>query len=321
MPHDIARLHHVGHVVSDMAQAIALYRRLGFRVPPPSVPALAPREGAAPEPFGTANTHADFSRSFIELVTPVRPGDAAGLPPDARIVPLQVPPEKLSLVMARIEETSAQLGGWCDRFEGLHILMFSSPDIDGTGNRLTAGGVGHGGVNTVGRPVETPEGTRTEPVRYLEFGGAPEGRVGVVADLDPEFQHTRHLDHPNGAQDLVEAVLCVPDGQLPLFRERYERYLGGPIPTEGPVTLLTEADLPELLPGEDPPALPALVACTVSVPDLARVRALLAENGLPVRETGRAELFVPAGAALGAALIFREVPGPRRPPSTAPWRS
>ncbi|CAM5270303.1 hypothetical protein [Streptomyces narbonensis] len=77
----------------------------------------------------------------------------AGLPPDARIVPLQVCPEKLDLVKSRIEATSAQLEGWRDRFEGLHILMFSSPDVDGTANRLTAAGVGHGGVNTVGRPT------------------------------------------------------------------------------------------------------------------------------------------------------------------------
>ncbi|WP_228974770.1 VOC family protein [Streptomyces sp. DH12] len=307
MPHDITRLHHVGHVVSDMTQATALYQRLGFHVPPPGVPALAPSEGAAPEPFGAANTHADLSRSFIELVTPVKPGNVACLPPDARIVPLQAPPEKLPLVLSRIEATSARLAGWRDRFEGLHILMFSSPDVDGTGHRLTAAGVEHGGVNTVGRPVETPNGMRTEPVRYLEIDGAPEGRVGVVADVDPKFQHTRRLDHPNGAQELVEAVLCVPDGQLPLVRERYERYLGRPISAEGPVTLVAEADLPDLLPGELAPALPALVACTVAVPDIARTRALLAENGLPVRETARGEIFVPAEAALGAALIFREI--------------
>ncbi|MEU9378444.1 VOC family protein [Streptomyces sp. NPDC048255] len=307
MTHDITRLHHVGHVVTDIAQAIALYRRLGFHVPPPSVPALAPREGAAPEPFGAANTHADLSRSFVELVTPVESGNMAGLPPDARIVPLQAPPEKLPLLLSRIEATSAQLAGWRDRFEGLHILMFSSPDIDGTGTRLTAAGVEHGGVNTVGRPVETPNGVRTEPVRYLEIDGAPEGRVGVVADLDPEFQHTRHLDHPNGAQDLVETVLCVPDGQLPLVHERYERYLGRPISAEGPDTVVAEADLPDLLSGELAPALPALVAYTVAVPDIARVRALLAENGLPVREKAGGEIFVPAKAALGAALIFREI--------------
>ncbi|MFI1658310.1 hypothetical protein ACH4ZU_25865 [Streptomyces sp. NPDC020472] len=209
--------------------------------------------------------------------------------------------------MSRIEETSAQLGGGRDRFEGLPILMFSSPDVDTTANRLTAAGVGHGGVNTVGRPADTPNGVRTEPVRYLEIDEAPEGRVGVVGDLDPESQHTRHLDHPNGAQELVEAVLCVPDGQLRLMSERYKRHLGRPISVAGPVTLPTEVHLPDLLPGADPPAPPALVAYTVAVPDIARVRALLAENGLPVRATIRGELFVPVEADLGAAVIFREI--------------
>ncbi|MEU3751092.1 MULTISPECIES: hypothetical protein [Streptomyces] len=65
----------------------------------------------------------------------MKPGSTAGLPPDARIVPLQAPPEKLPLVMSRIEETSARLDGWRDRFEGLHILMFSSPDVDGAAKR------------------------------------------------------------------------------------------------------------------------------------------------------------------------------------------
>ncbi|MFM9368467.1 VOC family protein [Streptomyces sp. Da 82-17] len=320
MPHDISRLHHVGHVVGDMAQAMALYRRLGFRLPPPSVPALAPRDGGVPVPFGAANTHADLARGFIELVTPVNAGStAAGLPRDTRTVPLQAPPEKLPVLQSRIEATSARLADWRGQFEGLHILMFSSPDIDGAADRLTAAGVGHGGVNTVGRPVETPDGQRTETVRYLEIGHGeggeaahepPVGRIGVVADLDPDFQHLRHLDHPNGAQDLAEAVLCVADDQLPFVRERFERYLGRPvdIDADAPLTLVRVTDLPDLLPGEQPPALPALIACTVTVPDTARVRALLEENGLPVRETGRGEPFVPAAAALGTALIFREAP-------------
>ncbi|CAM5270339.1 hypothetical protein [Streptomyces narbonensis] len=64
----------------------------------------------------------------------------------------------------------------------------------------------------------------------MEIDGAPGGRVGVVADLDPEFQHTRHLGHPDGARELAEVVLCVPDGQLGLARARYERYLGRPSP-------------------------------------------------------------------------------------------
>ncbi|MEU3354428.1 hypothetical protein [Streptomyces sp. NPDC037389] len=63
-----------------MAQAISLYERLGFVVPPPSCPAMPRRQGAAPEPFGAANTHADFTNSFFELATCVKDGDTARLP-------------------------------------------------------------------------------------------------------------------------------------------------------------------------------------------------------------------------------------------------
>ncbi|MFD3622862.1 VOC family protein, partial [Streptomyces sp. NPDC058676] len=66
---DIARIHHVGHIVEILAQALSLYERLGFVMPPPSCPAMSRREGAAPEPFGAANTHADFPYSFLELAT------------------------------------------------------------------------------------------------------------------------------------------------------------------------------------------------------------------------------------------------------------
>ncbi|MFD7771311.1 VOC family protein [Streptomyces sp. NPDC059787] len=78
MGHDIARLHHVGHIVEDMTQAISLYERLGFVVPPPSCPAMPRREGAAPEPFGAANTHAGFAGSLLELATCVEDGRRRG---------------------------------------------------------------------------------------------------------------------------------------------------------------------------------------------------------------------------------------------------
>ncbi|MFE6767722.1 hypothetical protein [Streptomyces griseus] len=46
--------------------------------------------------------------------------------------------------------------------------------------------------------------------------------------------------------------------------------------------------------------------------DLALTRDLLLRNGLPVRETPSGDMFVPAEAALGAAVIFRSAsPGAR----------
>ncbi|MDT0448538.1 VOC family protein [Streptomyces hesseae] len=329
MGHDIVRLHHVGHIVEDMAQAIGLYERLGFVVPPPSCPAMPRREGAVPEPFGAANTHADFANSFLELATCVKDGDTARLPADARLVPLEAPAEVLPVLVKRIGETSANLAACLGRFEGLHILMFSSPAIDEAAARLTAAGVRHGGVNMVRRAAPPGAEVPVETVRYLEIdgdepgagpGSVAEGRVGVVAALDPDVQGARALDHPNGALELVEAMLCVADPELAEVRRRYETYLGRPARRAGPalvfdldgaaLRLVPHSGLAALLPGErKPAALPALVSCTVVVRDLALTRDLLRRNGLPLRETPSGDMFVPADAALGAAVVFR----PRSP--------
>lgn len=322
MGSDITRLHHVGHVVGDLPSALERYRRLGFVVAPPSYPAMVRGEGGEPEPFGAANTHADFADGFLELATPVREGDA--LPPDANVVPLAAPPEVLPVIVERIATTSANLAACLDRFEGLHILMFSSPDIDAVATRLTASEVGHGGVNTVRRPVETEAGTVAETVRYLEIDGAgarqgsvEEGRVGVVADLDGEIQGGRSSAHPNGAIALTEAVLCVADDELAAVVARYERYLGAPVRPDGPVwafdldagrlTLVPASRLEELLPGERPAVLPAMVACAVGVRDVFATEEFLRGKGFSLGRTADGAPFVPSAEALGAAIVFRSV--------------
>lgn len=329
MGRDIARLHHVGHVVEDMTQAIGLYERMGFVVPPPSCPAMPRSEGAEPEPFGAANTHADFADSFLELATCVEDGDAGRLPPGTRPVPLEAPAEVLPVLVRRIGETSANLARCLDRFQGLHILMFSSPDIDEAAARLTAAGIRHGGVNTVRRAAPPGAEAPVETVRYLEIDGSgpgagpgavAEGRVGVVADLDPATRDAGRLGHPNGAVGLVGATLCVADLEMAAVRQRYETYLGRTARQEGPVqvfdldgadlTLVPDAHLADFLPGERPPALPALVACTVLVRDLAVTGDLLRRSGLPVRETPSGDIFVPAEAALGTAVVFRPADRP-----------
>ncbi|GHC39752.1 VOC family protein [Streptomyces cinnamoneus] len=332
MGYDITRLHHVGHIVDDVAQALILYERLGFVVPPPSCPAMSLREGAAPEPFGAANTHADFPRSFLELATCVKVGDTDRLPPGTRLVPLQAPAELLPRLVERISETTANLSAFLNRFEGLHILMFSSPDIDATAARLIAAGVRHGGVNTVRRAAPPGAATPVETVRYLEIdgdepdarpGSVAEGRVGIVADLDPDVQGARHPGHPNGAVDLVEAVLCVADQELAAVQQRYETYLGRPARPKGParvldldgaaLTLVPASGLAALLPGERPAALPALAGYTVAVRDLAHTHGLLRRNGLAPRENPSGDLFVPADSALGTAVVFRQAAPPTAP--------
>ncbi|MFE6701733.1 VOC family protein [Streptomyces sp. NPDC057718] len=328
MPYDTTRLHHVGHIVENLAEASGLYERLGFVVPPPSCPAMPRSDGGAPEPFGAANTHADFPDSFLELATCVRDGATARLPADTHLVPLEAPAEMLQQLVERISATSDNLAAHLDRFQGLHILMFSSPAIDEAAARLTAAGVRHGGVNTVRRAAPSGADSPVETIRYLEIDAqepntgtdpgtvaVPEGRVGIVADLDPGIQSARHLDHPNGATGLAEATLCVADEELAATRHRYATYLDRRPRQEGQalvfdldgaaLRLIPHSALPTTLPGEEPPALPALVAYTVTVRDLPVARDLLHRNDIPVREKPGGDLLVPAKAALGTAVVFR----------------
>jgi hypothetical protein len=231
----------------------------------------------------------------------------------------------LTALVERITATSATIAACLDRYEGLHILMFASPDIDAAAARLSAAGVGHGAVNSVQRPVRTDGETLVETVRYLESdsadpdarrGAVAEGRVGVAANIDPRFQNTRRLEHPNGAFDLVEVVVCAATADLAAVRARYENYLGYPAHAEGAtqvfdlddarLVLVPDSLLAERLPGERAPALPSLVACAFAVRDIEEARELLQSNGFRLGITDSGDPFVPADAALGAAIIFRQ---------------
>ncbi|ASR39633.1 hypothetical protein BAY61_24910 [Prauserella marina] len=321
MGSDLSRLHHVGHVVEDLGSALALYRRLGFTLPPPSVPVMARAAGTEPRPFGAANTHADFATSFIELATRVREDSPVA---GARFVPLQAPDDVLQELVDKIETTSANLAACLERFAGLHILMFSSPDVESAAARLSASGVAHGGVNTARRPVETERGTVSEIVSYVEFDGEPgarpgavaEGRIGIAGELDPAIQGSRCAEHANGAFDLVDVVLCVSDDALPATVDRYRTCLGRQPRQDGRLavfelegsrlSVVPASRLATLLPGEAPPSLPALVSYTVAVRDLGVTAKLLRDNDIPVHDTGEGDIFVPGADAFGAAIVFRE---------------
>ncbi|WP_283135876.1 VOC family protein [Rhizohabitans arisaemae] len=309
-----AGLHHVGHVVRDMGQATELYRRLGFTVSAPAYPV----HPDTAEPFGVANSHVYFPGGFVELVAVI--GDGARMPAQARPIPLRVPDDRLPGLVAAVRATAAGITSFLGRFEGVHIMIANTPDIDGVAAGLTADGVGHGGVHAVRRPVETGEGTRMEPVRYLEIsdpglppGRVPEGRVGFAENGPAEASADRPpTGHPNGATGLVECLLCVDDPALPELRRRYGTYFGpagdGRVVRfdQANLTVAAASALADLLPDEHPPALPAFVAYTVSVRDVAATERLLRGNDVPVTRTGRGEMFVPADAALGAAIVFRQ---------------
>lgn len=310
-------LHHVGHLVHDMDEAMERYQRLGFTVSPPAYPVIPGTAGEPAEPFGVANAHVYFPRNFVELVTVF---DAGRVPGQARPIPLRVPDDRKPGLLAAVRATAANLASLLGRFQGVHIMIADTSDIDGVAARLTAGGVAHGGVHAVQRPVETGAGLRMEPARYLEIshpglpaGRVPEGRVGFAENAPSGTGGDQPLTgHPNGATGLAGCVLCVGDPELPELERRYGTYFGPPVEgrpgcfDRAGVTVVPASALGDLLPGERPPALPAFVACTVSVRDITATERLLRGNDVPVARIGPRELFVPAEAALGVSIVFRQ---------------
>ncbi|WP_336211772.1 VOC family protein [Nonomuraea sp. LPB2021202275-12-8] len=318
MGNDVNGLHHVGHIVRDLNQASELYRRLGFTVPAPAFPVLPRVPGGPAEPFGVANTHVYFPGNFIELVAVIE--DPGRMPGEARPIPLQVPDDQLPGLMAAIRATAASIASFLHRFQGVHIVIADTPDIDRVAARLTAAGVGHGGVHAIQRPVETSAGTTMEPVRYLEIsepdlppGRVPEGRIGFAENTPlGVLEDRQRTGHPNGATGLVECVLCVADPALPELERRFGTYFGqgaaGQVARfdQAGVTVVAASALASLLPGKRPATLPAFVAYAVSVRDLTATERLLHDNDVPITRTGRGEVFVPADAALGTAVVFRQ---------------
>ncbi len=321
-PSEITGLHHVGLVVHDMAAALDAFRAFGFRIGPPAYPALPPEPGGAPEPIGAGNTHADFPRNFIELLA-FAPEDRDALPAHAELTPLRIPTEHLAATRSAIQRTVAALAGRLERFEGAHILVFATNDAEATASRLDRAGIGHTGARVAQRPIVTVEGTRMEPIKFLDIdddpaappGLLPEGRVGAAEDAPGHVLDLQTgLDHPNGARALAECVLCVRE--LGAAAARYERYLAVAPSVDGDartfdlgttrLTLTTAQGLAARLPGEQPPAMPALCAYVIEVADLAATAQLLHDDKIEVGRTAGGEPFIPAAAAHGAAIVFRQ---------------
>lgn len=299
---DIDHPHHVGLVAADLDEATKLYERLGFQMTPPSHHMVTIREGEPPRPLGTANTTAVFPRNYVEVVAQVRDD-----------VPMRV------------------LDPWLQRFPGFHILALNTPDADAVVTRLDSVEIAHGGVSTLERPTDTADGPQQLRFRNVMFGGEdpakrvvawsdarqPEGGIQAVENQTPEvLLQKRYQDHPNGAIDLSVVVLCVADDELADVERRYAKYLGQEAHDEGParvfvldqsrIMLVPASRLEQLLPGEQPPALPAFVAIGIAVRDIAATRRLLEGNGFPVTELRTGSVMVPAAAALGGAVIFSE---------------
>lgn len=313
----ISHIHHIGHIVWDMNTALNLYRKMGFTCPPPAYGMLSEKDGEPPKPVGAANTHITFLHNFIEIATVVE--DGKQLPEDARLLPLQVPPGMFDKVLENIKRTVSKLSKCLSRYEGTHILCFLSTNVEASAVQYEKDGVGHSGVNVVQRPIETNDGVKIVPLRVVEIDreDVPEGRLAIADNPPNEVLQTQaHMNHPNGAIELVEVILCVADTELDVFANRYQRYVGHIARNDGAtrvfeldnsrIMITPESSLNQILPEEKVSSLPGFVGYVVAVKNLDTTRKYLEEKGFPLKETLHGDIFVPASAALGTAIVFRQ---------------
>jgi organic hydroperoxide reductase OsmC/OhrA len=176
------------------------------------------------------------------------------------------------------------------------------------------------GVNRVTRPVGTGSDAKQVSIGFVEIdsepGLSPEGRLALAQDGPADSSvSTAGGEHPNGAVELVESVLCVPDADFDDYECRYARYLQSRALSDAQlrvfdlgrssVVIVRYSALGAVLPGEVPAALPASVGYGIAVQNLVATRELLERADFPVRESPLGGWYVPAEAALGAAVIFR----------------
>lgn len=163
------------------------------------------------------------------------------------------------------------------------------------------------------------------PARYIKInsdepgappGRLPEGGLGIAENI--VVDEMQQPEHANSAIEPIGCTLCVADGALPEVERRYEAYLGRVADRNGPtatdhlddatVTLVAASALPDLLPNERPPALPAFVGYTIGVHDIAQTEHHLREAMVLHTKPRSGEIVVPASEALGAAITFRPTP-------------
>jgi catechol 2,3-dioxygenase-like lactoylglutathione lyase family enzyme len=267
----------IDHVIvnarDDLDSAVARYAQLGF--------ALTPR---GHHTLGSINNLAVLGTDYIELL---------GVPPGAGRTDVM------------------------DWPAGLNGLAFKTNDSDALYAQLKAQGVPALPPQEFSRPVRLPDGsTRDAAFRTvrLEPGAVPSGRVFFCHHLTPELVWTEdRLLHANGATGLRRVVIAAEDAEAlaelfaRMFGERsVRRTATGCVLVAGLATV--EVSTPMALTARLGSAMPDPAGRSQFMAALTLRTTSLDQVWAEVPEAVRFErgLLVPANAAGGAALIFRE---------------
>ncbi|HZT50829.1 MAG TPA: VOC family protein [Stellaceae bacterium] len=276
MPLPVAALDHaVVNALDRMDEAVACYRRLGFRLTERGYHTL-----------GSINHLAVFRTNYLELI---------GYERGAR----QVRTDILRFPV------------------GLNALVLAAEDADATYRGLQAAQVAAEAPIAFARPVAIGGATQEARFRTVRLppDSLPSGRVYFCQHLTRELVwRAEWQDHPNGAQDIVRALVAARDPRrgASIFAAMFDaaalREIAGGVALDlgnMHVAFVTPDRVAATLGAAAPAAAGRadyMAALTLRTASLDAAAAAIAPEAGARREPGR--LIVPAAAAMDTALEF-----------------
>ncbi len=268
-------LDHVSHFVPDLAAAARALEALGFAVTPVS------EQRTQDGPAGTANVCVMLEHGYLEFLAPT-----ADTP------------------------NAQRLRATMQRYPGVHLCCFGTPDADGEHRRLADHGFAPQPIVNLQRETAERQTARFKVVRAAP-DRMPEGRIQFVQHLAPEaIWRPQYLGHTNTVVKLACVFVVADDAAAAAarwaeFGALLPRPAGGytHLPTErGHVLLGTRGQWRELL-GEAPPA-PALAGIALECREPAILLSRCRRADLPVRKIREDLHTVSLPPALGGAWLF-----------------
>ena len=268
-------LDHVAHFVPDLDAAARALEALGFTVTPPS--AQQTQEG----PAGTSNVCLMLEEGYVEFLAPT--ADT----PNAR-----------------------RLRAAMQRYQGVHLCCFGTPDAEGEHLRLQTHGFEPQPLVRLSREVQSGLEARFNVVRAAPEK-MPEGRVQFVQHLTPEaIWRPQYLGHTNSVTKLACVLAVARDPVAAAARwSRFAALLPRPagayvhLPaSRGHVLIGRREDWDALL--GDAPAAPALAGYALECRDPAILVSRCKLLGLALRKLRENLYAVSLPGALGGAWLF-----------------
>jgi hypothetical protein len=268
-------LDHVSHFVPDLGGAARALEALGFAVTP--VSAQQTQDG----PAGTSNVCVMLEHGYLEFLAPT------------------------------LDTANAQrLRATMQRYPGVHLCCFGTPDAEGEHRRLADHGFAPQPVVNLSRKLEDGSFARFSVVRP-SIDKMKEGRIQFVQHLAPEaIWRPQFLGHTNNVVKLACVFVVAEDSvdataRWAHFAALLPRPVGGYVhmPTaRGHVLVGTRAQWGELL-GDAPPA-PALAGYALECRNPAILLARCRLLGLAMKKLREDLYAVSLPEALGGNWIF-----------------